>query len=145
MGTGPEIPGLKHLVKKLDVEENVIFTGRISDAELQREYRESSVVILPSIWPENCSVVILEALAHGKQLITTYIGGNPELVENEISGFVVEPRNSIQIAEKIIQILSEKNLVRKLEENARITIEEKFTIEQHVEKTISVYEALVAT
>ena len=145
VGTGPEITGLKHFAKKLDIEENVTFTGRISDSKLEQEYGESNVVVLPSIWPENCSIVILEALAHGKPLITTYIGGNPELVENGISGFVVEPRNLEQIAEKIIQILSDKNLVKRLGENARISVEEKFTIEGQVEKTISVYERLVAT
>lgn len=143
VGTGPEIPSLKQLAKKLDIEDTVIFLGRVTNAKLEQEYRESHVVVLPSIWPENCSVVILEALAHGKPVITTNIGGNSELVEDGVSGFIVDPGNSHQIADKIVQILSDENLAKKLGENARKKAIEQFNIVAQVDKLTKIYRKLV--
>ena len=139
VGEGVPKRVLVSLVKKLGVDDNVEFLGKISNEKISQIYQEVDVVVVPSIWPENCSIVILESHASGRPVIATNVGGNPELVDDGKTGYVIDPKNSNQIAEKIVQILSDEKLARVMSENARKRAEKEFDIRTHVNSILEIY------
>lgn len=71
---------------------NVKFLGKIGYKFLPSIYRQSDIIVLPSLWPEPLSRVLLEALYFGKPIIATNVGGNSEVVIDGENGFLVEPK-----------------------------------------------------
>jgi glycosyltransferase involved in cell wall biosynthesis len=89
-GAGPEERALRELARSLKAT-HIAFLGFLSPAELTAVRRRAEAVVLPSLSPENASGSLLEAMADGIPCLTTRVGGNPELVEDEMNGFLVEP------------------------------------------------------
>ncbi|MCQ1535097.1 glycosyltransferase family 4 protein [Methanosarcina sp. KYL-1] len=144
IGSGPEEKELKLQVKRLKIEENVIFHGFVSQNEVHEAYNAASLVVVPSIWMENSPLVVYESMAYGKPVIGSNIGGIPDLITDGESGFLVEPQNSDQIAERIIYLLSNDDLRRNFGNNAISLLHKNFTLESHVEKLERIYESLLA-
>lgn len=93
---------LRPLVEKAahsEIGRHLRFVGRVPRSELLALMSESSIAVLASIWPENEPVTMLEAIATGKAQIATRLGGNLELVEDEQSGFLVNPNNADELAQ----------------------------------------------
>jgi len=86
VGTGELFDSYRQQVKQMGVEGSVKFWGRIKNIE--DAYRDTDVFILPSIWPENQPVTITEAMASKTPVIASDIGGNAELVEDGVTGFL---------------------------------------------------------
>jgi len=89
-GRGPEDERLRALARSLHAP-HIEFLGFISPEELAVVRRRAEALILPSISFENASGSLLEAMASGLPCLTTRIGGNPELVEDGVNGFLVTP------------------------------------------------------
>jgi len=102
VGDGPEKNNLKRLVEKLELENRVMFVGKIAHEELPKILNAMDVFVLPAISMEGFSNSMLEAMACGLPVVTTPIGAGPEVIKEEI-GVVVEPKNPKKLAEGIIQ------------------------------------------
>jgi glycosyltransferase involved in cell wall biosynthesis len=89
-GRGPEEQALRSLASKLHAS-HIEFLGFLPSRELARVRHHAEAVVLPTISYENASGALLEAMADGLPCLATRIGGNPELVEDEINGFLVTP------------------------------------------------------
>lgn len=90
-GTGPELGRLRELARDLGVDSRVEFIGQLSDDELVAEYAVCSAVLFPAR-AEDYGMVTLEAFASSKAVVTCSDSGGPaELVEDGISGYVVQP------------------------------------------------------
>ncbi len=76
----------------------------------------SDVLVLPSL-SEGFPVTILEAMASGLSIVATTVGGLPEIVKDGENGFLVEPNNYGQIAEKVILLLEDEELRYKISKN----------------------------
>ncbi len=142
VGEGPDRSKLERLAEELGIEKEVVFNGKIPRSKMFEYYQKANVVILPSICMENSPYVIHEAMASGRPVIGSNIGGIPELVEDWKTGFLVEPGNPNQIAEKVIQILSDEKLLREMAVNARKRVEEKLKVENHVNNILRIYKSL---
>ena len=111
VGDGSECKKLKLLVKTLQLEEMVIFVGKISNEKVPEYLSASDVFVLPSL-SEGFPVVLLEAMASGLPIITTKIRGLPEIVQDGNNGFLVNPKSSVELADKI-KLLIEDDKIRK--------------------------------
>ena len=143
VGYGPELNNLKNMAKKLDISENVIFTGKVPHKELQFYYNLPDVFVFPTLRVEGAPLVIPEAMACEKPVIASRIGGIPTVIENYKDGILVEPGNLEELKEKILEVLNDEQLAKKLGENARKKVVEKFSLDKMVEDTIKVYEEIV--
>ena len=104
VGTGPLKDELREQYPDVD------FMGYKARAELKNIIAKTAFVIVPSEWYENCSMVLLEAMALGKPVIGSRIGGIPEQVEDGVSGFLFEMGNVAELAERMREISENKEL-----------------------------------
>jgi len=139
VGDGQEKDSLFELVNDIGLSSNIHFTGWQKSDDLKRYYRKTSVVIIPSIWPENFPTVCLEAMSMGRPVIGTKVGGIPEIIDDKVNGYLVKPKDSGQIAEKVIKLLLDKNLLKFMSKNSRLK-SEKYNINNYVAKLEEVYE-----
>ena len=101
VGAGPEEERLRLMVKKLGMEDKILFLGFKSGDELKEIVANALCVCLPSEWYENGPYSILEAQALGRPAIVSDYGGLPELVEDGKTGFITEAGNAFDLTEKI--------------------------------------------
>ncbi|BBL62862.1 glycosyl transferase [Methanobrevibacter arboriphilus] len=114
VGDGPLLNSLKEKVKVENVED-VIFTGARND--IANVIQSSDLLILPS-YSESFGLVLIEALACGKPVIGSNVGGIKEIITDDV-GLLVEPTDSKGLANSIDLILSDKKLREKFQSNAR--------------------------
>ncbi len=91
IGTGPEEAALRRLAQ--DLGGDVEFTGYLSGAELRAAISSARAVVIPSEWYENAPISVMEASALARPIIGANIGGIPELIRQEETGFIFESGN----------------------------------------------------
>jgi len=127
---------LKSMVSGKGLDNKVLFTG------FQENVREIlacvDVAVLPSYF-EGMGRVLLEAMAMEKPVVGTRVGGIPDLIEDGVNGFLVEPGNVIQLAEAILRILTEKKLAHQLGLNGRRKIQSRYSASCMVQAIEAVY------
>jgi len=112
-GTGPYLERLKKIVKELGLMEDVKFLGFITEEEKFSYMKSIDIFVLPTYW-ESFPIVLPEAMACGKPIVTTNVAGNPFAVSDCINGFLVEPGNWHKIAEKLISMLNDQMLIEEM-------------------------------
>ncbi len=114
---------LRHLIKKIGVENNVIMLGHISTECIIPYYDICDVFVMLSIKIKNVEegsgTVFFEAAARGKASIGSRVGGIPEMVIDRETGLIVDPENKSEIARSIVQLLKNDELARKYSSNAQ--------------------------
>lgn len=95
------------------VSDLIIFTGFIPHEKLKYLYSAVDIVVLPSIWQDPCPLVVLEAMAAGTCLISTAVGGVPEVLIDGVNGLLVKPDNAAEITQAVCEILN--NPIKKTE------------------------------
>jgi glycosyltransferase involved in cell wall biosynthesis len=138
-----EIEKVRNRVVDLGLEEIVEVPGWIDGEERRRSLKEAYLYVLPSYF-EGLPMSILEALSTGTPVITTPVGGIPELITDGYNGFLVPTKSPQQLAVRIEQILNDKNLWKTMSDNALITIREKFTMEHAERKLRILYDSLAS-
>lgn len=130
------------LITDFKLEEFVRITDIISFNDLKKLYVASDIFILPSI-EEGFGLVLTEAMASGKPVIGTNVGGISMQIENNCNGFLIEPANEKQLAEKIKYLIDNPEERVRMGENSRKIAENKFNWEKIAENYLSIYEYLI--
>src|SRR4030042_668473 len=130
-GDGPERKKLEKEVQKLKIKENIIFPGFISNRDFPRYMKTAEIFILPSIVDkhgdtEGSATILLEALACGTSIVGTKVGGVPYAIRNEFSKYLVKQKEPKELAEKIILLLSNEKLRKKVGRNGIKYVRENF-------------------
>ena len=131
---------LKQAVTDLGVEDAVIFTGFLSDTRIVTSLLD--IVLVPSIIPEACPRTIIEAMAVGKPVIATPLGGSKELVTPE-TGILVPPEDASAIADAIVALATDRDRLKGMGEAARTRAEQLFSSKKNTALTEAVYTELL--
>ena len=140
-GTGAEEEKLKKYTKDNDLSDYVIFTGFLNNVHLLENIMD--IQINASYGTEAASLSLLEGMSLGKPAVVSDFGGNPEIIENGINGFVVPKQNSMLLAEKVIELLDNKDLYSRMSKSAVEIYNKKYTSSVMTEKTEGFYKELV--
>lgn len=140
IGDGPEMPVVAKLVEELGLKEYVLFLGKQDN--LEELYSISDLMLLLSE-KESFGLVALEAMACGVPCIGTNIGGLPEVIADNETGFICELGNIDEIAEKALKLLTNQKLHSRFSLKSKEIVQEKFQAEMIVEQYESIYENLV--
>jgi len=138
-GEGPATGRLKQFAAEQGLT-NVRFEGHKSGQELIELLRGAAFVIVPSECYENASMSVLEAMAHGKPIVASRIGGLPEQVENGVTGLLFEPGNIKQLSDAITAMASDADSRRALGYAARQRAESRFSLDHHCRTLQQIYE-----
>lgn len=125
----------------LGIKDIVHFTGFRKDSEALMKHFD--IFILPSL-SEGLSSAIMSAMACGLPVISTKVGGIPELVVNEETGLLVEPSSPFQLAEALNRLLNSSEERMKFGKAGRKIVESRFTIERKLERTEYHYNMLLS-
>ena len=143
VGEGKEECALRTLASERGVAAH--FTGHLTGADLWAHVEAAQAIALPSIWYEIAPKSILEAQARGKVVVTTAIGGNPELVEDGVTGFVVPPNDPVALGRAIGRAFASPDAdLARLGEAARARALTTFTKERYYAETVALYDRLRA-
>jgi len=142
-GTDEVEAEIRSQISKLGLQSSVILAGRISDDDLPGAYAASDLVVLPSL-AEGFGLVLLEAMATCKPVVTTKLGPTEEIVTHGKEGLLIPKADSHCLAEAIISILSDKSLATRMGQSGRRKIEAKFTISRWASQMIDVYQELLS-
>jgi glycosyltransferase involved in cell wall biosynthesis len=122
----------------------VEFLGYQNGKYLQDIIANSAFVVVPSEWYENCSMVVLEAMAFGKPVIGSRVGGIPEQVEEGKTGFLFEMGNVQELTRKMTVLMENSSLLVEMGRAAREKLEKEYSLVEHNENLWKVYSDLLS-
>lgn len=129
---------MPHLASKAP--DNVAFLGRLEGTRLNAFYRNSRIVVLPSTCPEAFGLPVAEAMWHGKPVIASRVGGLPSVVDDGVTGMLVEPGNASELAEKIRALWEQPKLCRTMGEAGRAKALREYSPERYYERLMAAYD-----
>ncbi len=143
VGNGPQLDSLKNLANNLNIEDDVIFCGFVSNKDTSFYYNAADLFLNPTVRVEGLPIVIVEALACGLPSVVTCIGGVKSTINDGVSGFFVEPGNVNMLVEKSIEILNNPDLMVKFSRNARQKAVNEFNRDIMINNYLKVSKGLV--
>jgi len=135
-GNGPCLAGLQDLASALNVAGHVRFLGEVRD--VASVLGRASMFVLPSL-TEGISLTLLEGMARGLPVIATRVGGNPEVVVEGETGFLVPTRSPVDLAEAILQLIRNPGSGRRLGLAGRVRVEREFDVRRMVADYEAIY------
>ena len=138
-GQSNEMKKLVAHAQKLGVNGNIVFTGYYPDRKLPRLYQAADVFAFSTFY-ENLPFAVLEALSTGLPVVTTRVGGIPEMIESGKNGFLVQPFNSRELSDRILYLLEHPAAASEMALLARKVILERFDWRLIVKKVLAVYD-----
>lgn len=125
VGDGPERQGIEEEAQKLSVHDRVIFAGVRRDIE--KMYSSMDIFVLPSTCDEAFGMVLIEAMAMGKPVIATTVGGIPEIIRDGVNGILISPGDSSAIADAIANLINNYDLAEGIASEGRRAVEHDFS------------------
>jgi glycosyltransferase involved in cell wall biosynthesis len=141
-GDGPLRNKLEQLGRDLGVYDRVRFLGIQTREEIKALMRQCAVFVLPSR-AEPFGIAILEALASGKPVVATAVGGIPEIIQHGVTGLLVEPDNPQALSEAIKAVLNDQALANRLAQNGHNHVLQQFRWEDAAAKYDSAFRSLL--
>jgi len=141
IGTGPLESVLRS--KYQNTGQKVEFCGYKFGEELRKYIDAASLVVVPSEWNENCSMVVLESMAMGKPVIASRIGGLPEQIEDGETGHLFEMGNAEDLAAKMEELMRRPSLRRQMGQKAREKAEREYSLERHCLALLKIYDEVL--
>ncbi len=139
-GDGPLMPSLAALSRDLGIDDRVVMTGFRDDI---LNLTNTFDIFVVSSRHEGIPMSTLEAMAMKKAVVSTRVGGMPEIIEDSCSGLLVEPDNANAIADGCVRIINDPKLRADIENGARSRVEEEFSIAIQRERIVNLYTELM--
>ncbi len=142
-GSGPFETALKTLVNDLGVSDSVSFLGGIYGDEKQTFWNNAHILVFPTYFDEGLPYTLLEALASGTPVITTEVGGIPEVIVNGKQGLFVPPQNPEAVADAILKLISDPSLFEDMSSACLARAREAYGLERLAKQVGGLYEQSV--
>lgn len=136
-GTGPLEADLKQQYK------HATFLGHVTGDRLHDVIDRAAVVVIPSEWYENCPMSVLEAMAYGKPVVGSRMGGIPELVVDGVTGLLFEAGDTYSLLAQMNRLMGEPELRRRLGAQARQRVESEFSLSRHNTCLMDIYKSVL--
>lgn len=130
---------MNKLIKKLNLEKQVIVTSWLSASKMAIAYHFIDVCVTPSICLDTFNLFNIEAMAAKKPVVGTCFGGTPEIVIDNQTGYIVNPQNIRVMAEKIVDLLQDQEKSQKFGEAGYSRVREMFSADMQVKETLKYY------
>jgi colanic acid/amylovoran biosynthesis glycosyltransferase len=142
VGEGPQRSGLEALAEQLGVRADTHFAGALGQEEILALYERATVFCLPS-FAEGVPCVLMEAMAMEIPVVSTFVAGIPELIENEHTGLLVAPGRADLLADAIERLITDSELRRRLGTRGAEKVAAEFSSEGTAEQLHAVFSARI--
>lgn len=145
VGDGPLRNELEQMTRDLGLTDRVRFCGWQTQAEIRAHISDATVLVTPSVTArdgdqEGIPMVLMEAMASGLPVISTYHSGIPELVQDKVSGRLVPERDVEGLANAMGEVAREPGLRRQYASEARKRVEDQFNLHRLNDRLVQIYE-----
>jgi glycosyltransferase involved in cell wall biosynthesis len=141
-GAGPEESNLRRLAKQLNIQDRVTFVANLS--EFDDALSAMDIFCLPSL-QQGIGTIMLQAMAIGRPVIATRVGGVYSVVRDGETGILVPPSDSDTLAKRILELLDNPERAREIGSAARTEVLNQFSVQQMVTKTVSLYREIMSS
>ena len=147
-GNGPLKSYLANLIVQLGAQKKIKLIGSVDRDEVRALMMNSDIFLLPSVTGSNgdqegIPVVLMEAMATGMPVISTYHSGIPELVENGKSGFLVPERDVEALVDRLIYLIKNQEVWPSMGRAGREFVEKKYNIKKLIKRLVTIYQELI--
>lgn len=141
VGGNGEVEKARLLADNLGINKNITFAGWVGGEQKEHLLKRASFYVLPS-YNEGLPVSLLEAMSWNMPVISTRVGGIPELVDHGIDGFLIDAGDQKSLSESIILLANNEKLRKQMGDEARRKIENNFSREVVLPELESLYQSL---
>ena len=140
VGGGDLQPRLEQMARESSARDSIFFVGKLPLDQLKGCYARTDIFVMPSR-QEGFGIVFLEAMVFGKPVIAGDSGGAPEVVQNGVTGFSVNPDDRDALTDRLIQLLQDESLRTRMGGAGRQRVEDNFTFMRFEEKLTKMLDA----
>ena len=137
VGSGPELPRLRRLTESHGLKDRIDFPGEVPNNEIPRMIRASHLLVVPSIWPEPFGIVGIEAMACGRTVIASRVGGIPDWLTDGVTGMLVEPRNPVELGQAIAALCQDPGRLNKMGAAGWLHAE-RYLVDRHLDEFLRI-------
>jgi glycosyltransferase involved in cell wall biosynthesis len=141
-GEGPERRALEAEIEREGLRPRARLLGRVTDDELHALYRRSDLFVHPTLY-EGSSLVTLEAMAHGKAVVATRVGGIPDKIAQGENGLLVPPGEVDALTRAIVEALRDAERLKHWGAKSRALVESRFSWSLRVKELLGLYEEVL--
>lgn len=141
-GDGPFLPQSIEIVRKKNLQDKIVFLGRVSRLKLIETYQNATVQLVPSHY-EGLPTVLLEGMACGLPIVATNVGGIGEVIVHGENGFLVPPHAPLRMSDYVLKLLEDDQLREKIGKAARKTIISNFSWNNIADKVLECYKSVL--
>jgi glycosyltransferase involved in cell wall biosynthesis len=144
IGEGPEEHNIRTQISELGLTARVLLLGsREGHREVVEALRSLDVFVLPSVEGDTIPQALMQALAVGLPVVSTTIGSIPDVVKDGHTGFLVPPRDSTSLAERILTLLQDESLRRRLGWTGHELVKEHYSLQSMLARLEAVYQRVL--
>ncbi|MHA1222534.1 MAG: glycosyltransferase [Candidatus Heimdallarchaeaceae archaeon] len=141
IGDGILFNKFQTFIKENNLEEYCELKGFLSHDETIKFISDSSIAIQTSL-SEGLSVFLQESVFLGKPVVATDVGGTKDIVEDGVNGYLIQPEDAKELAQKINDLLNDRNKIRIMGLNSLKIAEKKLILEQNVKRIVEIYKEI---
>lgn len=142
VGDGEAMPEVQRIVEEKECN-HIQLLGFKQGDELRNLILNSICTVLPSEWYENCPMSVLESYAYGKPVIGADIGGIPELINNQVDGFLVPSAGTEALRENLLWMFENKTDAVEMGRIGRRKMETEFNADIHYQRIMDIYQKFI--
>lgn len=143
LGDGSHRAFCENLCRKLGLGDRVHFRGLIKSEELVKYYRECSVALVSSVWPEPFGMVGPEAMRHGLPVVAFDVGGISEWLMDGVNGYLVPRMDRDRFAARVQELLRDKTLARQMGERGRQMVMQKHDSSRQITALENMFDTVI--
>jgi glycosyltransferase involved in cell wall biosynthesis len=142
VGDGPDEDKIRHMVSTLHLEDHVSFFPFTDEPNYI--FERLDITVLPSLTKEGLPNVLLESMSMGVPVVSSNLGGVPEVVINGQTGYMVTPGDSAELASAIQKLWDDQDVYQKIRTNVRDLMQQQFDKQVQFDRFLEHFEALLA-
>ena len=141
-GNEADVAEINARIRQYQVQDHVIFPGWVKDSQKEELLKRASLFFLPS-YAEGMPMSILEAMGAGLPVVSSNVGGIPQLVEQGKNGYLCEPGDVQAFADAIVHILKDEEIRSRMGKKSLNIMKESYTLDAHTAQLGRIYDVLL--
>ena len=144
-GNAEYVVTLQQLAQELNIRNQVSFAGRVPRTKMPHVLSQHDVLLVPSTWPEPLPRIAQEGMASGMVVVSSNVGGLPEIVQHDMNGLTFEAGDAQALSAQLLRLFDEPTLAPRLVRQAQQTVAQHFDINRTVDEVARFLQGIIKT